>query len=99
MRFSLSPIVSVSGARISGTCITQLKAQGPSRTCHEGKGEEEEVSGAGMRVQDSSFQATAFGFQVSGLGIFLSPIVSVSGAGTRTTAEQKCGAVPRRAHI
>ena len=28
--------------RLIDTCITQLKAQGPSRTCHESKEEEEE---------------------------------------------------------
>ena len=32
--------------RLIDSCITQLKAQGPSRTCNEGK--EEELGGAGM---------------------------------------------------
>jgi len=32
--------------RIVDLCITQLKAQGPSRTCNESKEEEEEEEGA-----------------------------------------------------
>ena len=33
--------------RKEGCCITQLKAQGPSRTCKESKEEEEEVERCG----------------------------------------------------
>jgi len=33
------------GMRLIDSCITQLKAQGPSRTCNESKEEEEEVRG------------------------------------------------------
>ena len=31
--------------RLIDSCITQLKAQGPSRTCNESNDEEEEVAG------------------------------------------------------
>ena len=34
--------------RLIDSCITQLKAQGPSRTCHESK--EEEVVGRSQKV-------------------------------------------------
>jgi len=37
--------------RLIDSCITQLKAQGPSRTCNESKEEEEEVQGVGCGVQ------------------------------------------------
>ena len=33
-----------SNMRLRDSCITQLKAQGPSRTCDESKEEEEEVA-------------------------------------------------------
>ena len=32
--------------RLIDSCITQLKAQGPSRTCNESKEEEEDLGGA-----------------------------------------------------
>ena len=35
--------------RLMNFCITQLKAQGPSRTCNESKEEEEEEGGAYLR--------------------------------------------------
>jgi len=37
-----SPRNSLSYLRLIDSCITQLKAQGPSRTCNESKEEEEE---------------------------------------------------------
>ena len=37
--------------RLIDSCITEFRAQGPSRTCNESKEEEEEVSGSGFRVQ------------------------------------------------
>ena len=60
------------------SCITQLKAQGPSRTCNESKEEEEEIgpfrpachvvklSGFGFRVSGFRFRVSGFGFRVSG---------------------------------
>ena len=36
--------------RVIDSCITQLKAQGPSRTCNQSKEEEYEVEGAGLRL-------------------------------------------------
>ena len=38
--------------RLIDSCITQLKAQGPSRTCNESKEDEEEVVGSGFRCED-----------------------------------------------
>ena len=38
-------------ARLIDFCITQLKAQGPSRTCNESKEEEEEVQGLALDDQ------------------------------------------------
>ena len=38
-----------SSLRLIDSCITQLKAQGPSRTCNEIKEEEEEASGPDIR--------------------------------------------------
>ena len=35
--------------RLIDLCITQLKAQGPSRTCNESKEEEERAVGVGVR--------------------------------------------------
>jgi len=33
------------------SCVTQLKAQGPSTTCNESKEEEDEVEGLGVGVE------------------------------------------------
>ena len=42
--------------RLIASCITQLKAQGPSRTCNESKDEEEEVwTGNIVRVSSCPF--------------------------------------------
>ena len=38
---SAMPVKLTSGLRLIDSCITQLKAQGPSRTCNESKEEEE----------------------------------------------------------
>ena len=35
--------------RLIDSCFTQIKAQGPSRTCHESKDEEEEFRPRGIR--------------------------------------------------
>ena len=70
------------GLRVSGfidSCITQLKAQGPSRSCNESKEEEEEVSMSGFGVRVSGFglwlrgsglrcMVYGFGFRASGFG-------------------------------
>ena len=40
-----APTTVGSAGRLTDFCITQLKAQGPSRTCNESKEEEEEVGG------------------------------------------------------
>ena len=48
--------------RLIGSCITQLKAQGPSRTCNESKEEEEAVV-----VDRIGFRCREFGFMVRGL--------------------------------
>ena len=55
--------------RLMDLCITQLKAQGPSRTCNESK--EEEVMGLGCRVWGAGFtvQDSLVGFQVEGDGL------------------------------
>ena len=42
-------------ARLIDSCITQLKAQGPSRTCTESKEEEEELLKGGRGASSSSF--------------------------------------------
>jgi len=67
--------------RLIDFCITQLKAQGPARTCNESKEEEEappawrfgsafRVSGFGFRVSGLGFgfRVSGFGFRVSGFG-------------------------------
>ena len=38
--------------RLIDSCITQLKDQGPSRTCNESKEEEKKVQGIGITIQD-----------------------------------------------
>ena len=38
--------------RLIDSCITQLKAQGPSRTCNESKEEEEEEEDSGKRGEE-----------------------------------------------
>ena len=64
--------------RLIDSCITQLKAQGPSRTCSESKEEEEDsveesesvcvlcfrLEVSGFRFQDSGFES-----RVPGLGV------------------------------
>ena len=40
-------------SRLMDSCITQLKAQGPSRTYHESHEEEEEVDGHRLDVEGS----------------------------------------------
>ena len=42
--------------RLTDSCITQLKDQGPSRTCNEGKEEEEEALGLGFRIEGGLLQ-------------------------------------------
>ena len=61
--------------RLIDSCITQLKAQGPSRTCNESKEEEEEeeVEGVGSAppchaVQGVGFSVWGMGFRESNLG-------------------------------
>jgi len=53
--------------RLTDFCITQLKAQGPSRTFNESK----EVMGLGCRVWGAGFtlQDSLVGFQVEGEGL------------------------------
>jgi len=50
--------------RLIDSCVTQLKAQGPSRTCNESKEEEEEAY--------SCIRAWGFGLWVQGLGLRVS---------------------------
>ena len=42
--------------RLIDSCTTQLKAEGPSRTCNESKEEEEEAAW-GMRAEDQRWRA------------------------------------------
>ena len=55
--------------RLIDSCITPLKAQGPSRTCNESKEEEEEETRLGWRVQILGFGVWGFRFGVSGAGL------------------------------
>ena len=48
--------------RLIDSCITQLKAQGPSRTCNESQEEEEEVA----RPPEARVRASGFRIQVQG---------------------------------
>ena len=40
--------------RLADSCITQLEAQGPSRTCKESEEKEKEVCRAGMAVAEAN---------------------------------------------
>ena len=53
----------VSYLRLTDSCITQLKAQGPARTCNESQ-KNAEASAPGFEIRDSGF-----GVRVSGFGI------------------------------
>jgi len=76
--------------RLIDSCITQLKAQGPSRTCNKSE-DDEEVSGFVFRVSSSGFRVSGFGFRVSGFGFQASGFefrvsgcrLQVSGSGFR----------------
>ena len=55
--------------RLIDSCITQLKAQGPSRTCNESKGEEEEPAGEaddrrGVLIHEVQPHPPGLGFRV-----------------------------------
>ena len=49
VRGNPDPILVDMKASEAGTCITQLEAQGPSRTCTESKQEEEDI---GLHILD-----------------------------------------------
>ena len=51
--------------RLIDSCITQLKAQGPSRTCNESKEEEEEEEGGGVAAS----RALAAAHAILGTGV------------------------------
>jgi len=74
--------------RLIDSCITQLKAQGTSRTCNESKAEEEGIafgvvcSGFRVRVYGAWFMVRGSGFRVQGLEV----IVWCLGAGYRGTS-------------
>ena len=53
--------------RLIDSCITQLKAQGPSRTCNESKEEEEEASVAMIDMRASSAMNPAMHYRVASL--------------------------------
>ena len=57
------------------SCITQLKAQGPSRTCNESKEEEEVDAAAGRAHRDHQgqerFRVLKVGIRVWGLLLLL----------------------------
>ena len=73
--------------RLIDSCITQLKAQGPSRTCPESKEEEEEQRcGVGFRVWDI--------FQTYGLGV--GDILRV---GRGTARAEDAQGTPTQSHI
>ena len=82
--------------RLIDSCITQLKAQGPSGTCNESKEEAPDlgVTGGGEDVE---------GVDVRGRALEVLVHLRVSVWGLRTTTSQKCEhkceAVPRRARI
>ena len=48
----------VSYLRLIDSCITQLKAQGPSRTCNESKKEEEDL---GLQFSNSACRVQSLG--------------------------------------
>ena len=89
--------------RLTDSCITQLKAQGPSRTCNESKEEEEgvthmghevpnELDPEGEREEDIHPEQKRHPENLAGgLGFRVYYF--------RTTTSQKCEAVPRRARI
>ena len=59
--------------RLIDFCITQLKAQGPSRTCNESKEEEKVVrvlrgGGGRVRVEGFEFRVSCLGVRVEALG-------------------------------
>ena len=100
--------------RRMGSCITQLKAQGPSRTCNENK--EEDLVGARMRTSGSRVERSALalpGFapaQLSDTKVYESSIRASLGPlhygstvpiGTvlNLRTSQKCESVPKRARI
>jgi len=60
--------------RLIDSCITQLKAQGPSRPCNERKEEEEGEAPAHARFRLSHFDSgfRVFGFRISGFGFQVS---------------------------
>jgi len=59
--------------RLIDSCITQLKAQGPSRTCNESKEEEEEEEEVtGFEVQVAGLKADLTQAQVAGLKAWVS---------------------------
>jgi len=67
------------------SCVTQLKAQGPSRTCNESKEEEEESL-------EETDQLSVFGPHPSSAATPLEQRLE-------ETTSQKCEAVPKRARI
>jgi len=86
------------GRRRPPRCITQLKAQGPSRTCNESTEEEEKMQPS-MSLESSQHGGGWAGGGPQGGG---QEGRGSQGARTplgRTTASQKCAVVPRRARI
>ena len=80
--------------RLTDCCITQLKAQGPSRTCDE--------STAERRIWMHSGSEQISKSRVLGLASVTAVLLSSASEGKcnfRTTALHKCAVVPRRARI
>jgi len=60
--------------RLIDSCITQLKAQGASRTCSESKEEEEEVWSLGCGVPEHGRAAGRWSFGISSSSLLLSSL-------------------------
>ena len=58
-------VVRVPHAPACDFCITQFKAQGPSRTCNESNEEEEEAPAFGVRVSRFESRVSGFGLRVT----------------------------------
>ena len=77
--------------RLIDSCITQLKAQGPSRTCYESKEEEEEVYVLGFVVPGPGFRIQALRSRVQlGFNLRFRPKPLPSEEGTTSKVVRTC---------
>jgi hypothetical protein len=83
--------------RQTDSCITQLKAQGPSRTCNESKEEREEVSFPRISAGNVTICALHKALKLIAPGKLTSDERSVVRRVAGTS--DKCATVPRRARI